>query len=850
VEYKCVLMENFDKALNLEQISLESAGSAMVKFNIYQKSGAAASERLKNEFEKLFLQIDSGFIKGLINAGGEILKFINITGGLRTILIAIIGLLAILKGQAIVTALASLLVPLKAILTTLSLLRTAMIVNSATAMGYGKALVFLGATATTAQLALGAIVAVLAIASISFGVAKAKQEELAQKTKEATRGFVEQRQALDNLYLKTKEIIDSADTEQSKRQQLLDIIIQTNSAYKEEAENISNVTELRVYATSKIKEENEARARAFFADAEEQYQKAKSFFEEGTFKVQQGLSSPLKMSVKIDDPVKELENLSVAISDLALKRASGIEVSKLEIFNLGLLQERYGVIKSKHDDLIGVYEQGNIALSILNGTYVATNDTLDNATEAFVNYSISAKESTNAVTELSNVLGELDGVLEKVREGEEFSGEEIIKLLDLYPELYDSIRMTATGYEIEASALEKIRQVRISAAEEQINNSVIAAKDVLKSQGIIIGAYGNEVSAIIELIDAQLELAKIRHSPALLLHERRMSPDTPGVFDSLYFKKRETELKATKRALVEIAAAQKSLELMKSGLTTTASTKESSKDKTKRLKSEAEALKKEQEARAKALKKEQEERLKTSIDITMNRINAERKAVEDSFNAQIELLKKTNEERQDEIDLINAKDKLLNAQGQKIKRTYYEGQGWVWEADKQAIKDAEESLVKLNQEAEVRKAEESRDIALAKEDKKMESYEAVLLAMMKTSKDEGTKAVIGGTLGLTEYKGGWYNGSGQKVFKNGGLANFTGSAWMDGSLTKPEIAINNQQAAGLFNWIKSLGELSGTRPALATSGGGKTINIGTVNLPSVTNGMGFVRELELISKNR
>lgn len=65
-----VLMENYDKALQLQEISANSAGSAMKKMSIWEESTEAATQRLTNQWEILSTKmVDSNFTKGLINLG-------------------------------------------------------------------------------------------------------------------------------------------------------------------------------------------------------------------------------------------------------------------------------------------------------------------------------------------------------------------------------------------------------------------------------------------------------------------------------------------------------------------------------------------------------------------------------------------------------------------------------------------------------------------------------------------------------------------------------------------------------------------------------------------------------------
>lgn len=67
----------------------------------------------------------------------------------------------------------------------------------------------------------------------------------------------------------------------------------------------------------------------------------------------------------------------------------------------------------------------------------------------------------------------------------------------------------------------------------------------------------------------------------------------------------------------------------------------------------------------------------------------------DALNDQKNALDQVNDERQREIDLIKAKEALENARKEK-KRVYRAGVGWTYEADEEAISNAQETLDNLN----------------------------------------------------------------------------------------------------------------------------------------------------------
>jgi hypothetical protein len=58
-------------------------------------------------------------------------------------------------------------------------------------------------------------------------------------------------------------------------------------------------------------------------------------------------------------------------------------------------------------------------------------------------------------------------------------------------------------------------------------------------------------------------------------------------------------------------------------------------------------------------------------------------------------------------------------------------------------------------------------------------------------------------LGLTKIDGAWYNKDGTKAFKNGGLVDYTGLAWLDGSKSNPERVLSPDQNK-VFNQLASV----------------------------------------------
>lgn len=79
------LFNNFSRALELTEVSANSAGTAMEKFSIYENSLEAATNRLTASLEGLaYNTVNADFLKGLINATAGIVEFVDSTKLIQT----------------------------------------------------------------------------------------------------------------------------------------------------------------------------------------------------------------------------------------------------------------------------------------------------------------------------------------------------------------------------------------------------------------------------------------------------------------------------------------------------------------------------------------------------------------------------------------------------------------------------------------------------------------------------------------------------------------------------------------------------------------------------------------------
>lgn len=111
------------------------------------------------------------------------------------------------------------------------------------------------------------------------------------------------------------------------------------------------------------------------------------------------------------------------------------------------------------------------------------------------------------------------------------------------------------------------------------------------------------------------------------------------------------------------------------------------------------------------------------IDEEIDKLKKLKEEKEDYYDKLIADKKAANEETEKELELARLQEALANAQKEKIKRVWREGIGWVWEADQEAIKDAQEALDEFNKEKELDALEKQKDEAIKNLEDQIDAWE-------------------------------------------------------------------------------------------------------------------------------
>lgn len=271
------IIGNWGDAVDAYATSMNAAGAATRANDIYMETAQAHINQFKATFQELAKNLmQSDFLKDAVDLGKFLLnivnlltKVINVLGGLRTVLFSVAGVIAIIKADSIVNALKNILTPLKAIITLASNIKTAastfatLRTNAAAASAAGvegagvfakmaAALNSVGISASAAQVAVGALVAVLGVALIAINAVRNAEAKRAAESKAIYDSAMNSAQESKNIYelyvayanakASIDDNIESKKALESATRDLADALGYERDAASAAAEELDNLT--------------------------------------------------------------------------------------------------------------------------------------------------------------------------------------------------------------------------------------------------------------------------------------------------------------------------------------------------------------------------------------------------------------------------------------------------------------------------------------------------------------------------------------------------------------------------------------------------------------------------------
>ncbi len=386
------------------------------------------------------------------------------------------------------------------------------------------------------------------------------------------------------------------------------------------------------------------------------------------------------VSKENDNAVKELiaKDLESARNDIAiLEKEKELRAEKDRLYqqweNTGGANKN---LKNQYDEVAAEYEEvasqcQNIENSIEDlkeseESLILLNDlvsesfnesklSIEGLNEAYDNFK-------NEISGYNSNIQTIDNALKKLKESSLLTYDEMNSLVDISPELQDSFEEQENGYNIAIDALEELREQSCKTRNDYIDDTIAKT-------------------------EAEIEAAeKSKETYLAIINEFRNRGATSYLANSEYIESLEGDIKDTDQLLQNLYDTINKLEGLKGGITSEAQKEDDLSDK---LQNQIDYYK----------------TILSAVEAVQNKyseaIDREIDALTDSKSA----LRDANDERQRELDLIDARNNLENAKKRKV-WVYSEGEGFKQVVDEKAVKEAEEdyrNVVVDIQEAEIDK---------------------------------------------------------------------------------------------------------------------------------------------------
>ncbi len=332
------VMTRFDDAISATTTSMKSFGSAEEENAKYMESMSAKIALLKQQFQELVLG-DGGLEKVgkmFLDLGINTLKLVNDLGGLKTVLVALVGVIATIKADSVLNGLTKIINIIPNLIANVGKLGTVfnLIVSSRIdealsggaiqAMSLSQALQAAGVSASVAQVAIGGLFAVLTAGIAIYSRLKQEQEQATQNAIDSANSFKSYSDTLGNTLSKIQ-------SESTTKSQLLEINKSLNDSYNNESEKLKDINDLRAENVELLHQEARARAAQTMheigaeATKQRRYLQSSNIGQESDFeRVERLTGTPEERLKKTTELLKEFEANQENLSNAELRRYSAL----------------------------------------------------------------------------------------------------------------------------------------------------------------------------------------------------------------------------------------------------------------------------------------------------------------------------------------------------------------------------------------------------------------------------------------------------------------------------------------------------------------------------------------------
>lgn len=754
-------LEGFDIALSATETALNSTGSAQREFDKALDAIDKKAEGLKGAFQELVwgdggLQ---GLIKGLLDAGTTVLKLTSDLGGLPIILMSILSITTLIKGQMITVGLIKLAKFIPTLITSLNGLQ--IMYNSAT-----KSIILSNQAINLSIPIIGLVVTAITALTMAWNSYSASQEEAKNSALESLSAFESQNKSIS-------QSIQNIKNESATKESLISIISSLNKSYDEEKASLEDINTLRQESIDLLYKEAKAKAQETVRETGSEYEKQKGFLGKETTPSSLGISGTEADYGIIGTPE---EKLKIAGEYIDAYNEKIDNLSETEKKQLSILSNYYTDLKDKVSDATSIVDGYENAQSILNstqeewvkGTQQAT-EKQDELAESTSNTNVEFEDSVSTLEELADAqakayqeaiagFSDIQSAYDTLKSASDeynktgtYSLETISKLLALNEEYAGALKLVDGQMVVSEEAIRNKVIAQAEEAKQEIYNTALKKLNALASaeSGKASTLAGEDHSSATSGIDAETKslgantTAKLRNAIADAKGRGASSDDVNKVLkemseqlalvnkatislDTNFEGSMGTAENSTKRATNALKDQKDALNDLKSQYDSAIDYIVSKYD------DEIDAIEKAKkvaldavDARIKAKNREKDNKLK-AIDNEINALESERDAREAYWDSVINGLKKVNTERERALALQQAQEAVTSAKSKKV--MIFKDKSFGYGINESEVASAEQKLSDLQQdqayEIQIEKLEALKSAELANYESRLNSLKS------------------------------------------------------------------------------------------------------------------------------
>ena len=551
----------------------------------YMETFEAKTKQLQTSLQDLAVQAaDSGLLdlaKGAVDAATAFVKLQNGVEGLVSPLLAIAGVLTLLKVGAIGKEISSTITVVKTAIDTIKGLETS--INGVTAAEKAASLAAVGMS--TALLAFAAVGAIIATVKNKLKEMEEQNKALRQTQIESYEAAMKERNELDNLKNKYDELAAVENKTKEQREELKTIGADIVKLTGDETEQLKNLTAGTKEYTDSLNEMVAAKKADMMVElaggvagySGELKAAGAKFIKDGLGKkmyASEDVGNSLEkygalQAGQMGDYAREYEAYVQAYNDLLKQTGTDAEAAKKLGEDSGFiaLKQIIDEMKPSYEALMEVQKtynqelyksgQGSIPFAInsqddynraVKEGYIVSENSAKSTDElsaslkkaGVVTSEITAltEEQVKQLSAYKSEISTLNSSLSTLNDGNSLSADQIMTLIEAYPELIGEVKECGNGFTIEAELLEVRKKAYIDSALAIVATQV-EITDTQKEQLLASAEYyKEEVNNIKTVADAKAEAVRLE------LEMQRIKLSINSREDVEYYEQRKAEAEA------------------------------------------------------------------------------------------------------------------------------------------------------------------------------------------------------------------------------------------------------------------------------------------------------------------